>query len=69
MEDKKFVQAVDRNGRKAFVPAHYLNNPKWGFKPRHRTKVQEPATPDATGTATTTVTEPAKRATKKEVAE
>ena len=65
MADKKFVEAVDRNGRKAFVPAHYLDNPKWGFKPRHRTKVQEPATQ-----ANTTVTEPAKPGQhQKEVAE
>lgn len=59
---KKFVEAIDRNGRKALVPAHYLDHPKWGYKPRHP-EVQEPATQ-----ATTTVTEPARRDNKKEVA-
>lgn len=67
MAENDFIMAVDPGGNKRLVPAHYLDNPAFGFKlpPSDRAKdptqpefdgvkVQEPATP-----ATTTVTEPA----------
>lgn len=63
MADDGFVLAVGPDGVKRRVPAHYLDNPAFGFKlpPSARERVEEPATP-----ATTAVTEPATPETKKE---
>jgi len=65
MAETDFIMAVDPGGNKRLVPAHYLDNPAFGFKlpPSDRAKdptrpefdqVKEPATP-----ATSTVNEPA----------
>jgi hypothetical protein len=72
MADSDFILAVAPSGELRRVPAHYLDNPAFGFtlppepvkepaKPGQRQRVVEPATP-----ATTNVTEPAEPETEKE---
>lgn len=45
MAENDFVLAVGADGKKRRVPAHYLENPKFGFKlpPSTRAKATEPA--------------------------
>lgn len=75
MADTDFVLAVPPGGGdKRLVPAHYLDNPAFGFKlpPSERTKVTEPAAAGdaslvqepAAADTTETVEEPAAATTK-----
>lgn len=46
MAESDFILAVGPNGDKRLVPAHYLDNPAFGFTlPPAEEPVEEPATP------------------------
>jgi len=77
MADNDFIMAVDPGGNKRLVPAHYLDNPSFGFKLPPSERVKEPADTGDEGAqlervvepaapATSTVTEPAAAGGKKE---
>jgi hypothetical protein len=62
MAESDFVLAEGPTGEVRLVPAHYINNPAFGFKLAPEViQVHEPATP-----AVTKVYEPAKPENKKE---
>lgn len=71
MAESDFIMAVGPDGTKRLVPAHYLDNPAFGFrlppseKAKPVSKVEEPA---ATAKLTK-VTEPAAAGEKKEASE
>lgn len=68
MAENDFIMAVDPGGNKRLVPAHYLDNPAFGFKlpPSEKAKAKEPAD---TETSVERVEEPAASATSKKVKE
>ena len=69
MAENDFIMAVAPNGDKRLVPAHYIDNPAFGFRlpPSEAAKVKEPAASSdvkrveepAASATTTSVTEPA----------
>ena len=64
MAENDFVLAVGTDGKKRRVPAHYLDNPAFGFRlPPSTQKVVEPAAAQAK----TTIKEPAAAGETKEV--
>lgn len=67
MAEGDFIMAVAPNGEKRLVPAHYIDNPAFGFRlpPSEVAKAKAPAS----ATAPERVEEPAATATSKKVTE